>query len=119
MTRSPCIAEASAPKSLVCRQAGGAQSPCQAVFGDGGGDDVRDLDEGRAVVSDADADRCRFHGLDVVVGVAKRDGMRERNAHVLADGADADCFRQMRGNDLEGDVACGAYGADDRAIAVR
>ena len=58
-------------------------------------------------------------GLDVVVGVSKRDGMRERNAHVLADGSDADCFRQMRRNDLEGDVACSANGADDCAVAVR
>ena len=61
-------------------QPGGAQSPCQAIFGDGGGDDVRDVNEGLTVVSNADAEAGRYHGLDVVVGVAKRDGVGQRNA---------------------------------------
>jgi len=111
--------EALAPSALDCRQAGGAQSPCQAVFGYGGCDDIRDVYEGLAVVPDADADRGGFHGLDVVIGVADRHGVRQGNTDVLADCLDAHRLGQAGREDLEGNVPRRAHGADDRPIALR
>ena len=52
----------------------GAKGPGEAVFGYGGCNDVRDANEGLAPVPDTDTEGGRLHGLDVVVGVAERDG---------------------------------------------
>ncbi len=41
------------------------------------------------------------------------------NADVFADRADADCLRQVGGNDLEGHVACCSHGADNRTVSGR
>ncbi len=100
-------------------QARRSQCPRKAVLADTGGDDVGDRNQLFAPAADADADRGACHGLDVVIGVADRHGVRQGNTDVLADGLDTHRLGQAGREDLEGNIPGRSHGADDRAIAVR